>query len=71
MTFDFSKLSLTHLHDIIFGLTSKSLTDVELDSMLHTFPDDLQQDIIRWGLSDTVVRENIFEYLTNNQISIL
>ena len=51
------------LHDIIFDLTSMKLTHKQLLTIFNQLPKNLQDDAIHWGVSDSVVRDNIYSQL--------
>lgn len=57
---------LDHLHDVVYEAIDKSLNNDELKKLIKTFPEDILMDILHWGLSDTVVRDNIYTYLKKN-----
>lgn len=52
-----------HFHDVVLTAVGKNLSRQKLKDYFRILPDDLIDDIFHWGLSDTVVRENIIEYL--------
>lgn len=51
------------LHDIIFDLTSMELTHEQLLKIFNQLPQNLQDDAIHLGVSDSVVRDNIYSQL--------
>lgn len=42
------------------------LTNDELKLFWDTLPEDIQLDAIKWGISDTEVRERMWEYACDN-----
>ncbi len=52
-----------HLHDVVLEVTGKTHTNVRLRELFENLPEDIQCDALKWGLSDTDVRGNIYEYL--------
>ena len=63
---DFSQGEWDHLHDVILDATystSKlSLTEKELEGLFDELPQNIKDDSYRWGLNDSVVRDNIYEW---------
>jgi hypothetical protein len=51
------------LHDIVYDLTDMSLSHEQLLKIFNMLPQHLKDDAIRWGVSDCVVRDNIYEHL--------
>ena len=51
------------LHDTIFEATDKQLDHVQVRSVFMSLPEGLQIDALRWGVSDTVVRDEIYTFL--------
>ena len=59
---------LDSLHDTIFealGIESKS--DKEILEYWNKLPRNIQLDAEKWGLSDTVVRDDIYVWLQENK----
>lgn len=54
------------LHDVILEALDYSgdLTNEIVLTYWNIFPDDLKAEAEHWGLDDTVVRDNIYEWLT-------
>ena len=50
------------MHDVLFELTGHSYTHNELEELWRKLPEDIQEDFTHWGGSDTVVRDNMYEY---------
>lgn len=60
----FPKDEWDSFHDTIFDLTGKESIDKKaLVTFWESLPENLKKDSIRWGLNDSVVRDNIYEYL--------
>ena len=59
--------NLEHLHDIIYDITNKLPSKEDIAKVLKELPENIKQDIEHWGLSDTCVRDSIYEYLENTQ----
>jgi hypothetical protein len=50
------------MHDVLVSLTGHSYSHEELEQLWRKLPEDIQDEFIRWGGSDTVVRDNMYEY---------
>lgn len=72
----------TALHDILVdALANKRLyssrTQIYLDQLdllkayYKTLPDNLKSDVVEWGINDTVVRENIATYASDDVMILL
>jgi len=67
--------SFDSLHDVIVNVNAfNSFSDLPEDQqevvyakLLMVLPDNIMGDIYSWGLSDTVVRDNIYEFIEDNQ----
>ncbi len=64
ITIELGQKELDILHDVVLGVTGKDLSNDDLQSVWYRFPETIKEDAIRWGLNDSVVRDNIFNYLT-------
>ena len=69
---DFSQGEWDHLHDVILDVTystSKlSLTQKELEGLFDELPQNIKDDSYRWGLNDSVVRDNIYEWYLETKL---
>jgi hypothetical protein len=54
------------LHDTILEALDKDLSNEDVIKIWNQLPDHIQEEAIHWGLSDTVVGDNIYEYLSEN-----
>ena len=52
-----------YLHDVVYEVLDKQMTNKELETLFRSLPSNLKEDAFHWGLSDSVVRDNIYEYL--------
>ena len=59
MTFNFNDNEWAHFHDVVLTATGKNLSRTELEPIFHSLDEELKADSVRWGLNDTIVRENI------------
>ena len=51
-------------HDCVLNATQKSLSNDELEKLFNTLPQETQGLAVSWGLNDTVFRDEVYEYLT-------
>ncbi len=51
------------MHDVILEVTDYSYDEAELRSIWDNLPDHIQGQAIQWGCSDTVFRDNFFEFI--------
>ncbi len=59
---DFDKHDWDHMHDCIVNVTGKPSTREQLIEIFHTLPDDLREEALEWGMSDTCWRDNFITY---------
>ena len=52
---------MASLHDAVFEATTQSLDEPDLLVLLESLPSALLLDALKWGLSDTQVRDDIYE----------
>jgi len=52
-----------HLHDVLVQVFGTALSEAEVHLEFFKLPEDLQCDALKWGLSDTEVRDNIYTHL--------
>ena len=57
------------LHDTILNASKfeENLSSDELQKIFESMPEDLQDDAIHWGFSDSVVRDNIYVWYQNDR----
>lgn len=67
---EFEQNEWDHLHDVVFEAINLSLTQAGLESIYDQLPESIKEDAVHWGLNDTVVRDNIYTFLTENDIII-
>lgn len=58
---------LDWMHDIILESIGVSLGENRVAEILNGLPNGLRLSIQEWGLSDTEVRENVYDYITYNE----
>lgn len=61
-----SKNDLAHLHDVLYNLTDITYTDDQLYEIWEKVPKHIKDEAIHWGISDTVVRGNIYVWAKEN-----
>ncbi len=68
-----SKGGWDHLHDVILDVTYNegklSLNQKELEELYDELPSHIKEDITHWGLNDTCVRDNIWEWYDLNKLN--
>jgi hypothetical protein len=68
----FEKNEWNHLHDVVLSATwdtSKlKLSQSELEYLFEELPEHIKEDVYRWGLNDTVVRDSIYVWIKKNNI---
>ena len=52
------------LREVVWNATDYEYTDDELLRIWDNLPEDIQLDAAKWGMSDTEVREKIYEHIT-------
>lgn len=58
-------------HDILFNVYDlDELSEEQIDAYWEKVPLHLKHEAAYWGVSDTVVRENICEWLSENKITL-
>lgn len=55
------------MHDVIFEALDIKLTKAQIHVIWEELPEDIRGLAIQWGTSDTVFRDNLYEYLKNNK----
>jgi len=60
---------INHLHDVILEALDfhEPIPNDVVIGVYHMLPEDLREQAEHWGLSDTVVRDNIYEWLQENK----
>ncbi|MFW6219931.1 MAG: hypothetical protein ACOC33_03745 [bacterium] len=67
-TFDelFSDVNYGGLSDACFEFFNKDLCVDELKIIFNELPNNIKDDAYHYGLSDSVVRDDVYVYLKNN-----
>jgi len=61
-----TKPDLNTLHDILLDLSDITYTDEQLYAIWEKVPQHLKDEATHWGISDTVVRDDIYEWAKKN-----
>jgi len=61
-----TNVDLSYIQDSCLSATGKEITKEEASEALTKMPESIIYGIIEWDESDTVVRDNIFEWFENN-----
>lgn len=64
---DFSKHDWAHMHDCIQYVRKTSPSQVEMEALFRTLPEDMKGDAREWGMNDTLWRDNFITWLTKEQ----
>jgi len=51
------------MQDVLLGVTDVSSSEPECHLAFFQLPETIQCDALKWGLSDTEVRDNIYTHL--------
>lgn len=54
---------LLSLREVAFNATDKEITNEQAIEIWESLPQSLKNEAIHWGISDSVVRDNIYEFL--------
>jgi hypothetical protein len=65
----FVKNDWDHLHDCWIHVKGSFPTRTRLEKMFDSLPEELQALAEEWGCNDTVVREEIIEWLVSNEFT--
>lgn len=61
-----TKSELDIFHDVLYGATDKSFDEKTLYKLWLKVPSDIKDDVMRWGINDTPVRDQIYEWAEEN-----
>ena len=50
------------LHDVLLEATGESFVDQAIDNIVAELPNNIKMEIDEWGVSDTLVRELLLDY---------
>ena len=68
---EFDKNDWNHLNDVIleatWNTTKLNLSQPKMEELFEQLPDNIKSDAYHWGLNDTVVRDNIYEWFQENK----
>lgn len=68
----FNKNDWAHLHDVVINSTwdtgKLSLNQEQLESLYTQIPEELTEQAEKWGMNDTVFRDNLSIWLKENPI---
>jgi hypothetical protein len=63
---ELEKEDLDHMHDVIYEVIDREPTEQEIRRVWEELPDQIKGIATRWGTSDTVFRDNMYEWLSEN-----
>ena len=64
----FNKNDWDHLHDAVLESTGENKNMEELNKIFDSLPSDLKNLAYKFGMNDTVFRDNVIEYYLKKQI---
>lgn len=72
-TVTLERADLDSLHDVLFDLElgESDLTDSKIIEYWQKLPEDIKLDSVRWGMSDSVVRDRAHVFYDENRLEIL
>lgn len=56
------------LRDVLYNAKDIEATTEDALLLWEELPEDIKLEAVRWGVSDTVVRDNIYEWIQKNKI---
>lgn len=64
---EFTQDDLNSLHDVIFNALDKDiLTNEQIIEYWEMFPEHIKMDALKWGMSDSPTRDNMYVWLQKN-----
>lgn len=61
-----SKSDIGMVHDVILESIGESWADERIVIWCENLPNEYKIDAIKWGWNDTVLRNNLYEFIKNN-----
>ena len=66
VTVELEQEDLDHMHDVIYEVIDREPTNEEILRVWENLPEGIRETAIQWGTSDTVFRDNMYEWLSEN-----
>lgn len=66
VTVELEREDFDSIHDVILSVKGYKPTDEEIQKIWDKLPQYLQGKAIEWGCSDTVFRDDLYEWLEKN-----
>jgi hypothetical protein len=63
VTVELEQEDFNAMHDVILETLDIKPTNEQIQKVWNGLPDDIQSIAIQWGTSDTVFRDNLFDWL--------
>jgi len=60
------KEDIDHMHDVVYEVIMRTPSDEEIVRVWNALPERIQATAIHWGCSDTVFRDKMYEWLSEN-----
>lgn len=70
VTVTLEKEDFDHMHDVIYDVLGYEPTNEQIQAIWDKLPEEIQGTAIQWGCSDTVFREDMYEWLEENKETI-
>lgn len=68
VTVELEQEDFNAMHDVIFKVVGIKPTNNEIQIFWNHLPEGIQNTAIQWGTSDTVFRDNLYEWLETKRI---
>lgn len=66
VTVELEREDFDAMHDVIFEVKGYKPTDEEIQKIWDSLPEEIQGTALQWGCSDTVFREELYDWLIQN-----
>ena len=63
VTVELEQEDFNAMHDVILDVLDIKPTNDQIQKIWNGLPDDIQGTAIQWGTSDSVFRDNLYEWL--------
>ena len=63
VTIELEQEDFNAMHDVILEALNIKPTNEQIQKIWNGLPEDIQSIAIQWGTSDTVFRDNLYEWL--------
>lgn len=67
VTVTLEKEDFDHMHDAIYDVLGYEPTNEQIQAIWDKLPEEIQGTAIQWGCSDSVFRDDMYEWLEENK----